>query len=57
MGFCFLNNAGIAAKYAQVKYGLDRVAILVSILTITIGILYCASYFAHTYHFHVVIIA
>jgi acetoin utilization deacetylase AcuC-like enzyme len=45
MGFCFLNNAGIAAKYAQEKYGLHRVAILVSILTITIGILYYASYF------------
>ena len=30
MGFCFLNNAGIAAKHAQAKFGLSRVAILVS---------------------------
>lgn len=27
-GFCFLNNAGIAAKYAQHKYGVQKVAVL-----------------------------
>jgi acetoin utilization deacetylase AcuC-like enzyme len=26
MGFCFLANIGIAAKYALSKYGLERVA-------------------------------
>jgi acetoin utilization deacetylase AcuC-like enzyme len=28
MGFCFLNNAGIAARYAQQKYGVKKVAVL-----------------------------
>lgn len=28
MGFCFLNNAGIAARHAQVAHGLARVAII-----------------------------
>ncbi len=28
MGFCFLNNAAIAARYAQETYGLERVAIV-----------------------------
>ena len=28
MGFCFLNNAAIAAKYAQAKFGLARVAVI-----------------------------
>ena len=28
MGFCFLNNVGIAAKYAQSKYGKSRVAVV-----------------------------
>ena len=27
-GFCFLNNAGIAAKYAQKAYDVKRVAVL-----------------------------
>jgi hypothetical protein len=27
-GFCFLNNAGIAAKHAQQKYGVKKVAVL-----------------------------
>ena len=27
-GFCFLNNAGIAARYAQEKYGVNKVAVL-----------------------------
>lgn len=30
MGFCFMNNAAIAAKYAQEVYGVDKVAVLVS---------------------------
>ncbi|MEO9529430.1 histone deacetylase family protein [Roseibium sp.] len=28
MGFCFFNNAAVAARYAQAKYGMDRVAIV-----------------------------
>lgn len=28
MGFCFFNNAGIAAMYAQQKYGAGRVAVV-----------------------------
>ena len=28
MGFCFFNNAAIAARYAQKKFGIDRVAII-----------------------------
>ena len=28
MGFCFFDNAAIAARYAQRKYGIDRVAIV-----------------------------
>lgn len=28
MGFCFFNNAGIAARYAQQKYNVSRVAVL-----------------------------
>jgi acetoin utilization deacetylase AcuC-like enzyme len=28
MGFCLLNNAAIAARYAQKKYGAERIAIL-----------------------------
>src|SRR5512138_3820320 len=28
MGFCFLNNAAIAARHAQVHYGAERVAIV-----------------------------
>lgn len=28
MGFCLLNNAAIAARYAQVHYGVDRVLII-----------------------------
>lgn len=28
MGFCFFSNAAIGAKYAQDKYGVDRVAVL-----------------------------
>jgi len=28
MGFCFLNNAAIAAKKAQLEYGLERIAIV-----------------------------
>ena len=27
-GFCFLNNAGIAAMHAHVNYGVERVAVL-----------------------------
>jgi acetoin utilization deacetylase AcuC-like enzyme len=27
-GFCFFNNAAIAAKYAQAYYGVERVAVL-----------------------------
>ena len=27
-GFCFLNNAGIGARYAQARYGMQRVAVL-----------------------------
>jgi acetoin utilization deacetylase AcuC-like enzyme len=30
MGFCFLNNAGIGARYAQEKFGVERVAVLVT---------------------------
>jgi acetoin utilization deacetylase AcuC-like enzyme len=29
MGFCFVNNAAIGAKYAQQKYGITKVAVLV----------------------------
>lgn len=28
MGFCFVNNAAIGARYAQTKYGVGRVAVL-----------------------------
>jgi acetoin utilization deacetylase AcuC-like enzyme len=28
MGFCFLNNVAIAAKKAQMKYGLERIAVI-----------------------------
>jgi acetoin utilization deacetylase AcuC-like enzyme len=28
MGFCFFNNAAIAAKYAQAYHGVSRVAVL-----------------------------
>jgi acetoin utilization deacetylase AcuC-like enzyme len=28
MGFCLFNSAGIAARYAQAKYGIDRVLII-----------------------------
>jgi len=28
MGFCFFNNAAVAARYAQAKYGVGRVAIV-----------------------------
>ncbi len=28
MGFCFFNNAAVAARYAQAKFGLERVAIV-----------------------------
>jgi acetoin utilization deacetylase AcuC-like enzyme len=28
MGFCFFNNAAIAARYAQAKYGAERVAVI-----------------------------
>lgn len=28
MGFCFVNNAGIGAKYAIAEYGVKRVAVL-----------------------------
>jgi acetoin utilization deacetylase AcuC-like enzyme len=35
-GFCFLNNAGIAAKYAQSVYGIPRVAVLVCNIIITV---------------------
>ena len=28
MGFCLFNNAAVAAKYAQTKYGLERVAVV-----------------------------
>jgi len=28
MGFCFFNNAAVAARYAQSEYGADRVAII-----------------------------
>ena len=28
MGFCIFNNVAVAAKYAQIKFGLDRVAII-----------------------------
>ncbi len=27
-GFCFVNNAGVGAKYARNTYNLDRVAVL-----------------------------
>ena len=27
-GFCFLNNAGIAARHAQKEYGVGKVAVL-----------------------------
>ena len=27
-GFCFLNNVGIASRYAQEKYGVKKVAVL-----------------------------
>lgn len=29
MGFCFVNNAGVAARYAQSRYGIGRVAVVV----------------------------
>ena len=28
MGFCFFNNAAVAARYAQAKYGAERVAVI-----------------------------
>lgn len=28
MGFCLFSNAAIAAKYARIKYGIDRVAVI-----------------------------
>ena len=28
MGFCFFNNAAIAARYAQKKYGAEHVAVV-----------------------------
>jgi acetoin utilization deacetylase AcuC-like enzyme len=28
MGFCFFNNAAVAARHAQEKYGAERVAIM-----------------------------
>lgn len=28
MGFCFFNNAAVAARYAQARHGIDRVAIV-----------------------------
>ncbi|WP_319530133.1 histone deacetylase family protein [uncultured Cohaesibacter sp.] len=28
MGFCFFNNAAIAARYAQAKYGAERIAVI-----------------------------
>ena len=31
MGFCFVNNAGVAARYAQDRYGVGRVAVVVRI--------------------------
>lgn len=33
MGFCFVNNAGVAARYAQSKYGVGNVAVVVSVLS------------------------
>lgn len=29
MGFCFVNNAGVAARYAQTQYGVGKVAVVV----------------------------
>jgi acetoin utilization deacetylase AcuC-like enzyme len=34
MGFCFMNNAAIAAKYAQQVYGVDKIAVLVCLSVI-----------------------
>jgi acetoin utilization deacetylase AcuC-like enzyme len=34
MGFCFVNNAGVAARYAQEEYGVGKVAVVVSKLTV-----------------------
>lgn len=32
MGFCFVNNAGVAAKYAQCRYGVGNVAVVVRLM-------------------------